>query len=152
MQSLTLSPACPRIAVAIGACLAGTVTAAGGSAGSRWLSAVKGSAWVAQVGEDGEGAPVGAGVGAEAELEEDLLDVGFDGALGDEQAGGDGLVGQPFGDQSEHLTFPFGELVERAGRRWRAKSRATIVGSTTFLRRRGGGVRRSGSRRRRRVL
>jgi hypothetical protein len=45
---------------------------------------------------------VGAGVGGEAELLGDLLDVGFDGALGDEQAGGDGLVGQPLGDQRQN--------------------------------------------------
>jgi hypothetical protein len=39
----------------------------------------------AQVGEDGEHPPVGAGVGVDAEFEEDLLHVGLDGALGDEQ-------------------------------------------------------------------
>src|SRR5216683_497606 len=58
---------------------------------------------------------MGAGVGAEAELEEDLLDVCFDGALGDEQAGGEGPVGEPLGDQREHLALAFGELVEGAG-------------------------------------
>ena len=58
---------------------------------------------------------MGAGVGIEAELEEDLFDVGFDGAFGDEQAGGDGPVGQPLGDQGEHLTFAFSELAEGVG-------------------------------------
>jgi hypothetical protein len=53
----------------------------------------EGSARLAQVGEDGEDAPVGAGADGEGEFEEDLLDVGLDGALGDEQAVGDGPVG-----------------------------------------------------------
>ena len=35
---------------------------------------------------------MGAGVGAEAELLEDLIDVGFDGALGDEQSSGGSWV------------------------------------------------------------
>ena len=69
----------------------------------------------AQVGEDGEDAAVGAAVVAEAELLEDLLDVGLDGALGDEQAGGDGPVREPLGDQREHLALAFGELVEGVG-------------------------------------
>ena len=64
--------------------------------------------------EDGEDAPVGAGADGEGEFEEDLLDAGLDGALGDEQAVGDGPVGQPFGDEREHLAFRSGELVERA--------------------------------------
>jgi hypothetical protein len=58
---------------------------------------------------------VGAGIGGEAELLEDLLDVGFDGAFGDEQAGGDGLVGQPFGDQRERLALAPAELAEGVG-------------------------------------
>jgi len=41
--------------------------------------------------------------------------VGLDSALGDEQAGGDGPVGQSFGDQGEHLTFAFGKPFERVG-------------------------------------
>ena len=58
---------------------------------------------------------MGAGVGIEAELEEDLFDVGFDGAFGDEQAGGDGPVGQPLGDQGEHLALTPAELIEAVG-------------------------------------
>jgi hypothetical protein len=58
---------------------------------------------------------VGVGVGVEAELEEDLLDVCFDGALGDEQTGGDGPVGEPLCDQCQHLALAFGELVEGVG-------------------------------------
>jgi hypothetical protein len=69
----------------------------------------------AQICEDCEHPPVGTRVGIEAEFLEDLLDVAFDSALGDEYAGGDGLVGKPFGDQSEHLPLAFGELVERVG-------------------------------------
>jgi hypothetical protein len=56
----------------------------------------------------------GSGADGEGEFEEDLLDVGLDGALGDEQAVGDGPVGQPFGDEREHLAFRSPELVERA--------------------------------------
>jgi hypothetical protein len=56
------------------------------------------------------------------------------GALGDQQAGGDGPVGEPLGDQCQHLALAFGELVEGSARRLRAKSRATIVGSTTVSR------------------
>ncbi len=73
------------------------------------------SAGSAQVGEDGEHTTVGAGVGGEAELEEDLLDVSFDGALGDGQAGGDGAVGQPLSNQSEHFALTPAELIERVG-------------------------------------
>jgi hypothetical protein len=62
---------------------------------------------LAQVGEDGEDAAVGARLGSEAEFPEDLVDVSFDGALGDEQAGGDSPVGQPLGYQREHLTLAF---------------------------------------------
>src|SRR5258708_32497105 len=67
----------------------------------------------AQVGEDGEHAAVGVRVGVEAELLEDLLDVGFDGALGDEQAGSDGPVRESLGNQSEHLALTPAELIER---------------------------------------
>ena|SRR6516225_11213689 len=49
------------------------------------------SGGVAQIGEDGEHGPVGFGVGVEAEFEKDLLDVGFDGALGAEQEGYDAV-------------------------------------------------------------
>jgi len=45
-----------------------------------------------QIGEHGEHAAVRAGVGGKAELEEDLLDVGLDGALGDEQPVRDGSI------------------------------------------------------------
>jgi hypothetical protein len=64
-----------------------------------------------KVGEDDEDAPVGVGLGAEAELLEDPLDVGFDGAFRDEQAGGDAPVGRALGNQREYLAFAFGELV-----------------------------------------
>ncbi len=57
------------------------------------------------MGKDGEDAPVGAGVGGEAELLEDLVDVSFDSALGDEQAVGDGPVGQPLGRGDNQLTM-----------------------------------------------
>src|SRR5260370_41609543 len=67
----------------------------------------------AQVGEDGEHAAVGVRVGVEAGLLEDLLDVGFDGALGDEQAGCDGPVREALGKQSEHLALTPAELLER---------------------------------------
>ena len=43
-------------------------------------------ALAAQVGEHGEHAAVRLGIQVEPELEEDLLDVRLDGALGDEQA------------------------------------------------------------------
>src|SRR5260370_11465606 len=67
----------------------------------------------AQVGEDGEHAAVGVRVGVEAELVEDLLDVGFDGALGDEQAGSDGPVRESLANQNEHLALTPAELIER---------------------------------------
>jgi hypothetical protein len=73
------------------------------------------SGGVAQIGEDGEHAPVGIGIGVEAEFEEDLLDVGLNGAFSDKQAGGGGPVGQSLGDQGEHLTLAFGEFFERVG-------------------------------------
>ena len=42
---------------------------------------------------------MGVGVPVETELEEDLRDVCFDGALGDEEARRDRLVREPFGDE-----------------------------------------------------
>lgn len=54
--------------------------------------AEEGSAPLAQVGED---ASAGAGADGEGEFEEDLLDVGLDGTLGDDQAVGDGRLGSP---------------------------------------------------------
>src|SRR5690349_20407280 len=49
---------------------------------------------------------------AEPKLEEDLFGVRFDGALGDEQAGGDSAVRQSFGDQREDLALACGQLGE----------------------------------------
>src|SRR5215469_2024739 len=71
----------------------------------------RGLASAAQVGEDGEHTTVG----VKAELEEDLFDVGLDGALGDEQAGGDGPVRKSLGHQGEDLAFTPAELVEGVG-------------------------------------
>lgn len=56
---------------------------------------------------------MGAGAGGEGEFAEDLLDVDLDGALGNEQAVGDGPVGQPNCEEREHLAFLSGELVEK---------------------------------------
>jgi hypothetical protein len=42
-----------------------------------------------------------------------LGDVGFDGAFGDVQPGGDGAVGQALGDQPEYFPFPLTEDSER---------------------------------------
>src|SRR5215217_9665190 len=57
----------------------------------------------AQVCEHREHAAVRLGVHVETELEEDLLDVRFDGPLGDEEAACDRAVGEAFRDQAEHL-------------------------------------------------
>jgi hypothetical protein len=65
---------------------------------------------------------------------EDLGDVGFDGAFGDVQPGGDGPVGQALGDQPEDLSFPLAEVGEGSCRRRRPTSRETIVGSITVSR------------------
>jgi hypothetical protein len=62
----------------------------------RWGS----TAWSgAEGGENCQHAAVLAGRLGEAELLEDLGDMGFDGALGDLQPGGDGPVGHTLGDQ-----------------------------------------------------
>jgi hypothetical protein len=45
----------------------------------------------------------------EAEFLEDLGDLGLDGALGDDQPGGDGPVGYALGDQPQDLSFPLAE-------------------------------------------
>jgi hypothetical protein len=45
---------------------------------------------------------------------EDLLDVRLDRPLGDDEALGDGAVGQAFGEQFEHLALASGELVQGA--------------------------------------
>ncbi len=47
------------------------------------------------------------------ELLEDLGDVRFDRALRDEDAGCDGAVRHPFGDEPEHLPFALRQLRER---------------------------------------
>jgi hypothetical protein len=60
-------------------------------------------------GQDGKHAAVLVGRLGEAELLEDLGDVGFHGAFGDIQPGGDGPVGHALGDQPEDLSFPLTE-------------------------------------------
>src|SRR3954449_10082353 len=52
---------------------------------------------------------------AEPELEEDLADVGLDGALAEEQALADALVGVAFGHEGEYLAFARGELLKGPG-------------------------------------
>ena len=47
------------------------------------------------------------------ELEEDVADVGFDGALADDQAIGDPDVRQPLGHQAEHAALASREASER---------------------------------------
>ena len=56
------------------------------------------------------------GVGARREIEllEDLLDMGLDGALSDDEALGDRVVGQTLGQQLEDFALAAGELFERA--------------------------------------
>src|SRR5688500_2234625 len=49
------------------------------------------------------------GAAAEAELAQDVVDVGFGGALGDDQSGGDVLVAQPLGDKVRDLLFAAGQ-------------------------------------------
>src|SRR4051812_326470 len=56
---------------------------------------------------------MGLRVRTEAELEEDLLDVGLDRALGDEQPRGDRAVGEALGDELEHLPLARAELAQR---------------------------------------
>ena len=41
--------------------------------------------------------------------------MGFDGSLGDHEPAGDLLVGQPVGDELEHVPLAGGERVERCG-------------------------------------
>jgi hypothetical protein len=43
------------------------------------------------------------------DLVEEVVDVGLDGALADEQGGGDVGVGEAAGDEGEHLGLPGGE-------------------------------------------
>jgi len=83
VQSRMPSPACnPRLGLT---CLFGRDCPEwpGAELGSRWLNVAEGSARSAQIGQHGEDAPVGAGIGVEAEILEDLLDVRLDGALSD---------------------------------------------------------------------
>src|SRR4029450_11549982 len=69
----------------------------------RWDS----TAWSgAEEGEDGQYPAVLVGRLGQAQLLEDLGDVGLHGAFGDEQPGGDGPVGQALGDQPQHLPLP----------------------------------------------
>jgi len=53
------------------------------------------------------------GIRIEPQLEEDLLHVGLDGALGDEEARSDCLVRQPFGNELENFSLALGQLFER---------------------------------------
>lgn len=63
----------------------------------------------AQVGEHGEDATVGIGTRGKVELLEGLFDVCLDGALGDDEALRDRVVGQTFGEQFEDLALARGE-------------------------------------------
>src|SRR4029453_16259902 len=79
----------------------------------RW-GALERSYWTvwsgAEEGEDGQHPAVLVGRLGQAEFLEDLGDVGFDGAFGDDQPGGAGPVGPALGDQPEDLSFPLAEL------------------------------------------
>jgi hypothetical protein len=55
-----------------------------------------------------------AGVGLEPELAEDDPDVGFHGALGQAEHGGDRQVGPAFRDQLQHIAFTRRQVVEGA--------------------------------------
>src|SRR5215469_14653096 len=66
-----------------------------------------------QVAQDREDPPVIAVGRGQAELREDVVDVLFHRAVADEQRGGDGRVGAPFGHQREHLALAGGEGRER---------------------------------------
>src|SRR6516162_7234411 len=68
-----------------------------------------------QIRENREYPPVIVGGTREAELAENAGDVLFDSALGDDELGGDGVVGAALGHQRKHLTFAWGEFVQRAG-------------------------------------
>jgi len=50
---------------------------------------------------------------SQAQLEEDLLHVRLNRALGDEEAFGDSLVGEAFGDEAKDFSLAIGELGER---------------------------------------
>ena len=65
----------------------------------RW--AIGGLPSAAHEGEDGEHPAVRVGGAVDAELEEDLGDVGFDGAIGEVEVGADRLVRPAFGDEGE---------------------------------------------------
>jgi hypothetical protein len=52
------------------------------------------------------------GAVAEVELGEDPPDVGLDRLLGDDQVAGDLGVGQPAGDERQHLGLALGELLD----------------------------------------
>jgi hypothetical protein len=52
-----------------------------------------------EIRQDGEHPPVRVGRFVDAELEEDVSDVGFDGAFGDEHPAGDRAVGQALGEE-----------------------------------------------------
>ena len=67
----------------------------------------------AEVGDHREHAAMRLRVRAEPQLGEDLLDVGLDRALGDEQPRRDRAVGEALGDELEHLPLARGQLVER---------------------------------------
>jgi hypothetical protein len=60
----------------------------------------------------GEDAAVRVGGGVDAECEEDLGDVGFDGAVGEVELGADRLVRAAFGDEGEDLMLALEERGE----------------------------------------
>src|SRR5215469_7756033 len=66
-----------------------------------------------QVAQDREDPAVITVGGGQAELGEDVVDVLLHRAVADEERGGDGRVGAPFGHQREHLAFAGGEGRER---------------------------------------
>jgi hypothetical protein len=68
------------------------------------------------------------GAGGDAELGEDVGQVHLDGAGGDEQPPGDGIVPQAFGDQADDLSFGGGQAGPAGGGAFAAAALAGGVG------------------------
>lgn len=63
-------------------------------------------AGAAQVGQNGEDAPVRRGFLFESEISEDGGDMGFDRPLAEVETLGDGPIRESFGDKRQNLPFP----------------------------------------------
>jgi hypothetical protein len=81
---------------------------------------------VAQIHQHGQHATVVARVGREAQLGEDVADMGFDGLRSQPQPLPNPAIGEALGDQAEDFAFAWGQLIGPTLSRWRRRVRKAL--------------------------